>query len=181
MPESSGLIEALTATNAGRLSKLTPAPTASSVPAKPTEALTSDARNLEPGFTPTETPLPEGFPILPGARFVAYNPAFDLCAQRGLLCPVRQSPPQVWLFEIDLPADPEATIRVIASQYVSLLKSAGYQIETTLADDATLLNFTGPAGSPVRRGSIVIGPQVGGRTFPASTRVIGLRIVIEQN
>lgn len=136
----------------------------------------------EPGFTATPFPLPAGFPILPLAQFVGYNPAFDPCAQGQRDCAPGRVTEQVWLYEIYFPPNttiPVLTARTAGDQYANLLKAAGYQVEVVLGDEATLLNFTGPAGSSVQSGSIIVGPSVSGRTVPADARLIGLRIAIE--
>ncbi len=139
------------------------------------------ASNLEPDFTTTATLLPKGFPILPQAQFVAYNPAYDPCAGGRQACRVQAFPPQVWLYELSFPPDSEMIGRNVADQYMTLLKAAGYQVEPALSDDATRLTFTGPVGAPARHGFIVVGPSVRPLTFPLNGRIIGIRIVINRS
>lgn len=135
-----------------------------------------------PGFTTTPVPLPEGFPILPGAQFVAYNPAFDPCTNGKLLCPQRQFPPQVWLYEIAFPANsmgPAVPHVVVAGRYAALLKTAGYTVETQAEQGATTLTFSQPANASAPHGSILVGPPVSDHTPPAGMILVGLRITIE--
>lgn len=171
-PEPSGTPEHLAATVT--IPPSTPTPHSTTV-------ATAIASNLWPGFTSTVTALPKGFPILPQAQFVAYNPAYDPCAVGNRGCAVQAFPPQVWLYEVPFPSDSEITGRSVADEYTKLLKAAGYQVETTLSDDATRLTFTGPAGAPVKLGFIEVGPSVSPVTSPLSNRVIGIRIVIDRS
>ncbi len=137
--------------------------------------------NLWPGFTATVTALPKGFPILPQAQFVAYSPAYDPCAVGNRGCAVQAFPPQAWLYEVPFPSDSEITGRSVADEYTKLLEAAGYQVETTLSNEATRLTFTGPAGAPATQGYIEVGPSVRPITSPLSNRVIGIRIVINRS
>ncbi len=188
----------ITATNRSRVSQSANTPEPSSTSEHPTATVpipsstpiprntstataTAIASDLEPGFTTTLTALPKGFPILPQAQFVAYNAAYDPCAGGRLECRIQAFPPQVWLYEVSLPADSEMIGRNVADEYTKLLKTAGYQVETALSDEATRLTFIGPVGAPARHGFIVVGPSVRPLTFPLSGRIIGIRIVIDRS
>jgi len=158
----------------------TPTVTPSQTPLPP--AISNVAGTPGPGFTTTPVPLPEGFPVLPGAQFVAYNPAFDPCANGKLLCPQRQFPPQVWLYEIAFPANsmgPAAPHVVIAGRYATLLKTAGYTVETQAEQGATTLTFSQPTNASAPHGSILVGPPVSDHTPPTGMILVGLRITIE--
>lgn len=174
MPTASPTRVASTATLAQPKLTLTPSG------ANQTEAASATAAVLEPGFTTTAVLLPDAFPILPEARFVAYNPAFEPCAAGRSACATQAVPEQVWLYELVFPADSEMTGHAVANQYMTLLTRAGYRVEAALSDEATRLTFSGPAGSLVKRGWIDVGPSVRPLPVPLLGRIIGLRITLEQ-
>ena len=188
----------ITAANRSRVSQSANTPEPSSTPERPTATVaipsstptshnttvattTAVTSNLWPGFTTTITALAQGFPILPQAQFVAYNPAYDPCAVGNRGCAVRAFPSQVWLYEVSFPPDSETIGRSVADEYTKLLEAAGYQVDTTLSDDATRLTFTGPTGAPARHGFIEVGPSVRPITLPLGGRIIGIRIVVDRS
>jgi len=164
---------------AGTTGALPPAAPAMTEPAPP---VAGTAPAGEPGFVTEPFPLPSGFPILPDAKFVAYNPDYDPCLYGQRDCAPGRITYQVWLYEVPVPVNSMAPVAphvMIANRYADLLRQAGYNVEIQIARDVAILTFTSSGKAPVISGTIAGGPPVSNHTPPPNMMLVGLRISIE--
>jgi hypothetical protein len=159
----------------------TPVPTERAATPTPVPA-TSVPPTRTANFSANPAPLPAGFPMLPDAQFVAYNPAYDPCLEGKRDCAPGRVTWQVWLYEVRLPAllmGPAAPHVLVGAQVAELLQKAGYQVESVTTQGLTTLSLTSPANSPIAYAEIEIGPRVSDLTPPPDYQFVGLRLSIE--
>jgi hypothetical protein len=157
----------------------TPTPTVPTTTPPPT----SIPPTLSPGVATPPVPLPEGFPILPEALFVAYQPAYDPCLSGERDCAPGRTVFELWLYNVPLPTSQMGPVPphiLVAQRYVDLLKSAGYTVRSQTSPETMLLIVTGATEAPVAYAEIVVGPPVSEHKPPPDTLWVGLRISVMQ-
>lgn len=154
-------------------------PTSTASPTTP--PLTRIPPTLPPGVVTPPVPLPEGFPILPEARFVAYQPDYDPCLSGERDCAPGRTVFELWLYDVPLPTSQMGPVPphiLVAQRYVDLLKSAGYTVQSQTSPDTMLLTVTGATEAPVAYAEIVVGPPVSEHKPPPDTLWVGVRISV---
>ncbi|MER3514322.1 MAG: hypothetical protein C4310_07975 [Chloroflexota bacterium] len=155
----------------------TPTPTAPPT----TPPLTSIPPTLPPGAATPPVPLPEGFPILPEAQFVAYQPDYDPCLSGERDCAPGRTVFELWLYDVPLPTSQMGPVPphiLVAQRYVDLLKSAGYAVQSQTSPHTMLLTVTGSGEAPVAYAEIVVGPPVSEHKPPPDMLWVGLRLSV---
>lgn len=156
-------------------------PTAAPTPTPttpPTTPPTSAPPVLPPGVATPPVPLPQGFPILPEAQFVTYQPAYDPCLTGERDCAPGRTVFEVWLYDVPLPASQMGPVPphiLVAQRYTDLLKEAGYAVQSQTSPDTMLLIVNGPSEAPGVYAEIVVGPPASDHKLP-DTVWVGLRI-----
>lgn len=144
----------------------------------PTTSPTASPTSAPPGAATPPILLPEGFPILPEALFVAYQPTYDPCLTGERDCAPGRIVFELWLYDVPLPASQMGPVPphiLVAQRTMDLLKNAGYAVQSQTSPDTMLLIVNGGAEAPIAYAEIVVGPPVSDHKQP-DTIWVGLRI-----